>query len=107
MSYKVRFSPEALDQLAAIEDHITEAGSPDVAARYVDAIVTYCEGLRTFPERGTKRDDLLAGLRVTSFRRRVVIAFLVDLQAQAVSIVGVFYGGQDYEGRLLADEEEG
>lgn len=30
------------------------------ASRYVDAIITYCEGLATFPMRGRGRDDLLA-----------------------------------------------
>jgi hypothetical protein len=27
-----------------------------------------------------------------------VIAFLVDAEREVVSILGVFYGGQDYEG---------
>lgn len=59
MSYAVRFAPEALDQLEAIEDYIAQAGSPLAAARYVDAIVVHCESLATFPQRGIRRDDLL------------------------------------------------
>ena len=105
MSYTVRFSPEALDALDAIEDYIADAAAPAVAARYVDAIFAYCESLRTFPERGARRDDLLPGLRVTSFRRRVVVAFLVEIPGEIVSIVGVFYGGQDYENYLSEDKE--
>ncbi|MGH7079589.1 MAG: type II toxin-antitoxin system RelE/ParE family toxin [Acetobacteraceae bacterium] len=103
MSYTVRFAPEAEDQLAAIEEYIADAGSPTTAARYADAIVTYCERLATFPKRGRKRDDLMPRLRITNFRSRAIIAFLVDAEAELISIVGVFYGGQDYETRLLQD----
>lgn len=97
MSYTVKFAPEALDQLDAIEDYIAHAGSPIAAARYVDAIVAYCESLATFPQRGIRRDDLMPGLRITNHRRNAVIAFMVDTDAETVSILGVFYGGQDYE----------
>ena len=97
MSYRVQFSPEALDQLDAIEDHIAHAGSPISAERYVDAIVAYCESLATFPQRGIRRDDLVPGLRITNHRRNAVIAFMADTNAETVSILGVFYGGQDYE----------
>jgi hypothetical protein len=34
-------------------------------------------------------------LRVTHYRQRVVIAYLLD--PEVVSIVGVFYGGQAWE----------
>lgn len=104
MSYTVLFAPDVEDQLATIEEHIAKAGSPVAAARYVDAIITYCEGLVTFPERGRKRDDLLPGLRITNYRGSAIIAFLVDADAETVSIVGVFYGGQDYETRLLQED---
>lgn len=104
MSYTVLFSPEAEQQLAAIERYIAAAaGSSVTAARYVDAIVTHCESLVTFPERGQRRDDLMPGLRITHYRGRAVIAFLADAAAETLSIVGVFYGGQDYETSLLQD----
>ena len=41
------------------------------------------------------RDDARPGLRITHYRKRAVIAF--DVDADLVSIIGVFYGGQDYE----------
>jgi len=40
-------------------------------------------------------DDLLPGLRVTGFERRVTIAFVVT--EAAVLIEGIFYGGRDFE----------
>jgi toxin ParE1/3/4 len=96
VNYTVQFSPEAQDQLDELEAFITVAASPVTAANYVDAIVTYCESLKTFPKRGTRRDDLFPGLRIISYHRRAVITFLVDTPACTVSILGVFYGGQDY-----------
>ena len=80
MSYKVQFAPEALDQLDAIEDFIAQAGPPLAAARYVDAIIVYCESLTTFPHRGIRRDDLLHGLRITNYRGTAVIAFMATLK---------------------------
>jgi len=102
MRYRVVFSPEALEQLAGLYRHIARAASPGIAARYTEAIVSYCESLCTFPDRGTKRDDVRPGLRITNYRRRAVIAFAVDVET--VSIIGVFYGGQDYE-TILQDDD--
>lgn len=67
LRYRVVFSPEARDQLAALEDAIAAAGAPHTAAEYVDAIVSFCEQLARFPARGVPRDDLLDGLRVTHY----------------------------------------
>lgn len=104
MNYRVVFSPEAEEQLLALYGYIAAAASPDIAARYTEAIVSYCESLRMFPHRGTMRDDVRPGLRVTNYKKRVVIAF--DVDAEQVSIIGVFYGGQDYETILQDDSED-
>jgi toxin ParE1/3/4 len=77
---------------------------PRLQPAYTDAIVTYCESLRTFPRRGIKRDDIRPGLRITNYRKRVVIAF--DVDADQVNIIGAFYGGQDYETALQEEEED-
>ncbi|WP_269767555.1 hypothetical protein [Burkholderia ubonensis] len=37
--------------------------------------MTFCEQLVRFPARGVPRDDLLAGLRVTHYRGRTMIAY--------------------------------
>jgi toxin ParE1/3/4 len=57
--------------------------------------VKQCESLKIFPVRGTQRDDIRAGLRVIGFRKRVSIAF--EVTGNIVTILGVFYGGQDFE----------
>lgn len=102
MSYRIVFSPETREQLAELYRYIAEAASPDIAAQYTEAIVSYCESLCTFPLRGTPRDDVRPGLRVTNYRKRAVIAFNVD--TDVVSIIGVFYGGRDFE-TLLRDND--
>lgn len=103
MNHRVVFSPEAQEQIVALYRYIAEAASPEIAVRYTEAIVSYCESLRTFPHRGTIRDDVRPGLRITHYRKRAVIAF--DVDAEMVSIIGVFYGGQDYE-TILQDEPD-
>ena len=103
MNYRVVFSPEAEEQLAALYRYIAAAASADIAARYTDAIVNYCESLCTFPHRGAMRDDVRPGLRITHYKKRAVIAFDVDVEQ--VSIIDVFYGGQDYE-TILQDNSE-
>ena len=104
MSYRVEFTPEALDQMAALYQYISVAASPAIAMRYTEAILSYCESLNRFPHRGTVRDDVRLGLRVTHYKKHAVIAFAVG--DDAVFIIGVFYGGQDYESRLSDDSED-
>ncbi|MBC3383996.1 type II toxin-antitoxin system RelE/ParE family toxin [Pseudomonas sp. SWRI179] len=101
MTYTVEFAPQALEQLAALYRYIATEASPEIAHRYTDAIVTYCEELQTFPHRGNPRDDIRLGLRITNYRKRTVIAFAVE--AEQVFILGIFYGGQDFEGALQSD----
>lgn len=104
-AYSVVFTPEARDQLVALYRYIVgETAFPAIAARYTEAIVSYCEGLQTFPHRGIQRDDIRPRLRITHYRKRCVIAFVVD--DKQVSILGVFYGGQDYVAVLQERPEE-
>ncbi len=104
MSHRVVFTPEALDQLAALYQYIAAAASPAIALRYTDTILSYCESLSSFPHRGTVRVDLRMGLRVTHYKKRAVIAFAAE--AYWVYIIGVFYGGQDHESRLSNDADD-
>ncbi len=92
---KVVYAPEAEAQLVALFFHIAAAASPEIATNYTDAIVKQCESLKTFPARGAQRDDIRPGLRVFGFRRRVSIAF--EITGDAVTILGIFYGGQNIE----------
>lgn len=93
--HRVVYAPEAEAQLVALYFHIAAAASPEIAANYTEAIVKQCESLRTFPMRGAQRDNIRVGMRVFGFRRRVSIAF--EVTDDAVTILGIFYGGQNIE----------
>jgi toxin ParE1/3/4 len=95
VTHRVVFSPEAQEQLVELYDYIANASTADIAARYADAIISYCEQLTEFPHRGTARDDIRPGLRTTSYKKRTVIAFAI--LDDTIAILGIFHGGRDYE----------
>ncbi len=74
MTYRVVFTPEAEDHLDELYRYIADAAAPNIAADYIDAIITRCEGLAEFPHQGRARDDIRPGLRTTTFKKRTVIA---------------------------------
>jgi toxin ParE1/3/4 len=96
--HKVFFRRRAEDRLTELYDYIASQGSPQTAIDYVTRIRVACMALATFPERGRRRDDILPGLRVIGFERRVTIAFRV-LKTR-VEIVSIAYGGRDFEREL-------
>lgn len=98
--YRVSLRPDAFADLQSIEAYIAREGSPDVAKRFVQAIVEHCFALDRFPHRGTRRDDLRPGARTIAFRRSVTILYAVD--EREVAVLGVFYGGRDLEA-LMAE----
>lgn len=92
-----------MDQLEELFFYIAERRSLAVAERYSSAVVETCEGLALFPLRGVPREDIRPGLRVTHHKGRTLIAYAVDADARTVSVVGVFYGGQDLDAALSLD----
>ncbi len=93
--HKVAFSPEARDDLKELYLFIAGCADSDRAMGYVERIETYCRGFADFPERGTRRDDLFPGLRITGFESRVTIAFHVG--ADTVTFLRILYGGRDID----------
>ena len=102
--YAVVFTPRAKRQLDDLYAYIADDSGEARAEKFVGGIVDDCLSLSSFPERGTRRDDIRPNLRITSHARKVAIAFSVDATKSIVAIHGVFHGGRDYE-RLLRDEE--
>jgi len=92
-----------MDQLEELFFYIAERRSLAVAERYTSAVVETCEGLALLPLRGVPREDIRPGLRVTHHKGRALIAYAVDADARTVSVVGVFYGGQDLDAALSLD----
>ncbi len=57
---------------------LAQSQSERIAAQYVERIGGFLASFDTFPERGTVRDEIRAGLRIVGFERSVSLAFLVE-----------------------------
>lgn len=99
--FKVRFRPLAEADLFNLYRYLAEEAGYEVAGAYIDRIEAACLSLMTFPERGTRREDIGAGLRMMGFERRATIIFQV--KRTEVVIVRIFYGGQDFAPALRGD----
>lgn len=93
--YRVIFAQEAEDALVDIFHYISSRSSMEIAERFTDGIIKRCNDLHVMPMVGTRRDDIRPGLRITNYKGRVTIAFSVV--GDCVYILGIFYGGQNYE----------
>ena len=92
--YTIRFKTEALADLEGIQDYLSANASPLRAQIYLGRIRTFIEGLRTFPERGTVRNDIARGLLIVGFERRVAVAFTIE--ETEVVILRLLYGGRSF-----------
>lgn len=109
MPYRIEFAEGSERDLELIFDHLVEsyAGfgeSTDQALEHagqrIKGIRTSAERLTLFPERGASRDDILPGLRFMVMER-AIYWYDVDDRAQAVRVLGIFFGGQDHIRRML------
>lgn len=99
--YRVEEKPDVFLDYVAIAEHVERwTGSRAAADRTLDTIRSFVKGLADTPHRGTKRDDLRSGLRIVAFRKRTAIAIEIDERERVVTVLRVFYGGQDYEAVL-------
>ena len=104
MSREVIFAPEALGDLRKLYTDIALDAGAGRAQGYTDRIIGHCLSLDLFPERGTRRDDLRPGLRTTTYRRRVIIAF--HITETTVVIDRVLYGGRDLDAVFHEDDDD-
>ncbi len=102
MALDVDFRRQAQADLFAIYDYIADQAGTVVAGDYIDRIEAACMALANFPERGTRRDDIRAGLRTIGFERRATIVFRV-LKTR-VEIITIAYGGRDFATALRETE---
>jgi toxin ParE1/3/4 len=98
MSLIVLFSPEAIADLNRLYDYIAPRGGRQVAEAYIARLHQYCLDMKTFPKRGTRRDDIWRGLRMVGFERKATIA--IEVTYDEVRIVRIFGRGQDVEAEL-------
>ena len=102
-TYEVMFDRAAAAELTEIFNHLEDRAGTAIATNFVNKLYDFCRRLEHTPERGTKRDELRPGLRTIGFRRRATILFEIDHRQRRVVIVGIYYGGRNYE----ADFENG
>ncbi len=98
MRHRVRFAPEARDDLLALYDYLADAAGAARAMAYLARIERACLGLADFPLRGAPRPDVRPHLRVMGFERRGLIAYAVG--DGDVTILRVLHGGRDARGAL-------
>ena len=95
MTRSIVYEQSARDDLKEIYFWIADA---DVALAYIDRIYARCEKLVVFPDRGTSRDEVSAGLRTINFERRCTIAYTVEFDV--VRILRILGKGQDVGSRF-------
>ncbi len=93
--FTVLFDRDARADLTGIRDHFAKVRDAAFAESFVERIIIYCESLATVPHRGTRRDNILPGLRTLGWRKTVTIAFQVSDATKRVLVLGVFYRGRD------------
>ena len=100
--YTVLFDRDAEADLIAIRDYIAEVRGQVFAQDFIERIVSFCEDFADLPHRGTRRDEVLLGLRTVGWRKTVTIAFEVIDDKEQLNILGVFYRGRDVFAALRA-----
>lgn len=101
MKYQVRFHAAAERDIAELLSQLASKAGAETALRFVARIVDYCLDFATFPERGTRHDEIAPGLRTVGWRRRATIAF--EISDDKVIILRILYAGRTLE---LPDEEQ-
>ncbi|MCL2595265.1 MAG: type II toxin-antitoxin system RelE/ParE family toxin [Promicromonosporaceae bacterium] len=101
MRYAVVLEGEAQEQLENLALYIAEQGDPVAALKYTTRIKVFCESLSSFPKRGRLRSDIHESLYLIGFERRVSITYRINETNATVTIVGIYYDGQDWEARQV------
>lgn len=99
MSYELIYSPEARAQLLEIATFISETSSIERSNRFTAGLIEQCEQLLVFPRMGVLREDLKPGIRILTYRNRVVIAYSVV--QEIITILDFSYAGRDYAQRYI------
>ena len=77
--YSVVFTPRVERQLAELYSYVADNSGETRAEKFVGSRVADCLSLSSFPERGTRRDDIRPNLRTMGYSRRATIAFSVNV----------------------------
>ncbi|MER8903720.1 type II toxin-antitoxin system RelE/ParE family toxin [Mesorhizobium sp. M0478] len=95
MKHRVRFHAAAQQDIAELLAELAPRAGVDTALNFVGRIVDYCLSFETFPERGTRHDEIAPGLRTVGWRRRATITF--EVTGDRVIILRILYAGRTLE----------
>ena len=102
--HRVEYGRYAQRHLDELWNYVADVNSAQAADRLVLQIIEYCDALSDFPHRGHVREDIGPGIRVYGYQRRAAVAFTVT--EAVVEILGIYWGGRDYEPPLHAQLTE-
>ena len=100
MRYRVIRHPLVDRDIARIAAFLLEYTTPRSVAEKIARLDSDASALRENPHRGTRRDDILPGLRAIPSAGKGVIAFEVDEATRVVRILSVTWAGADWMGRV-------
>lgn len=109
MAYKVVRSRESIKDLDLILDHLIEsyislgdvpADAFERAAARIRAIKADIDAIAHAPYQGTLLSHMALGLRSVT-KNNAVFYFDVDGDAQIISVLAIFFGGQDHRRHML------
>lgn len=100
MALALTYRALAMDDLDGIFDYIAPE-NPRRAVSFIEDIRNRCRTLCEHPELGPARSDIKPGLRIYPMLGRIVVCYRIT--EEAIVIVRIFSGGQDYE-TIMRDE---
>ncbi len=101
MSYRLLFHPAYEQDVIGMVRFIAENAGEDVALKAADRADQALAAIADKPHLAAPRNDILPGLRISFFRHSGVIPYLVDDTREEAFILGVFYGGQEWDRHIL------
>lgn len=91
---EVFFSLAAIKDLEEIRDYIA-ARNPDAALRFLNSVEETCSHFGQHPNIGTRRDELLPGVRVLPVKNHYAVFYRVT--SAAIEIVRVVHAARDFD----------
>ena len=101
MRYRVIRHPLVDRDIARIAAFLLEHTTYRSAAEKIAALDADVNALGEHPHRGTRRDEILPGLRAIPAAGKGVIAFQVDEESRVVRILSAAWGGADWMRRIV------
>jgi toxin ParE1/3/4 len=100
-SYRLLWSPTALNDLAEIWTYLAGEASDAIAAAQMQKLNARCDALTAFPFSGRSRDELKPGLRAVVASPYVVLYRVSD---ESVEIMHIVHGRRDIAA-VVADDD--